>query len=126
MEEVKSIIDDLGNDALEASVKIASAAVLSDLGDIIYQTSNVDLTNQTHLISELINGAQSFILNDLKFSVASVTDEGIIASNDMGMGHILLVPFQGGVIISYAMPGADTTKALIFLKTYALRLNGKV
>ena len=126
MSEIKSIIDDLGNDALESSIKIASAAVVSDAGEVVYQTENVDLTNQTHIISDIIKGEQSFVLNDLKFSIESMTDDGIIATNDMGMGHIILAPFQGGVIVTYAMPGADTQKALEFLKKYSSKLNGKV
>ena len=84
------------------------------------------LTNQTHVITELINGAQSFVLNNLEFVVESVTDEGIIATNKMGMGHGLFVPFQGGVLVAYAMPGADTTKCLSFLQKYSSKLNGKV
>ena len=126
MEEIKSIIDDLGNDALESSIKIAGAAVVSDSGEIIYQTSNFDLTNQTHIIQNLINGDQSFVLNDLKFSVVATTNDGIIATNDMGMGHGIFVPFQGGVLVAYAMPQADTTQVLAFLKTYAIKLDGKV
>ena len=47
MEEVKSIIDNLGNDVLEASVKIANVADIPDSGEMVYQINNVDLTNQT-------------------------------------------------------------------------------
>jgi len=126
MEEVKSIIDDLGNDALEKSIKIAGAAVVSDSLEIVYQTSNFDLTNQTHVISELVNGAKSIVLNSLEFVVESKTNDGIIATNNMGMGHGLFVPFQGGVLVAYAMSGADTSSALTFLKTYSLKLTGKV
>ncbi|KKM90317.1 hypothetical protein LCGC14_1239790, partial [marine sediment metagenome] len=39
---------------------------------------------------------------------------------------VIFVPFQGGVLVSYAMPQADPPKALTFLKTYTNELNGKV
>jgi len=126
MDEIKKIINELGIDALESNTKIAGVAVVSDSGNIVFQTDNWDLTNQTNVILNVIKGDRSFVLNDGEFSVVETTTEGIIGTNDSGMGHIIFVPFQGGVLVSYAMPQADPPKALAFLKTYAIRLNGKV
>jgi len=126
MDEIKKIIDELGIDALESNTKIAGVAVVSDSGNIVFQTDNWDLTNQTNIILNVIKGARSFVLNDGEFSVVETTTEGIIGTNDSGMGHIIFAPFQGGVLVSYAMPQADPPKALAFLKIYAMRLNGKV
>ena len=123
---IKEIIDELGIAALENSINIASIAVVSDSGAIVFQTDNWDLTNQTNTILNLIKGDHSFVLNDYKFSVVETTTEGIIGTNDDGMGHIIFAPFQGGVLVSYAMPRADPLKALVFLKNFAVRLNGKV
>ena len=68
----------------------------------------------------------SFVLSNVKYSVVENTTEGIIGTNDSGMGHIIIVPFQGGVLVSYAMPQANPPKALLFLKNFAMRLNGKL
>ena len=126
MDEIKKIIDELGIAALEANTKIAAVAVVSDSGDLVFQTDNWDLTNQTNIIVNVIKGDRSFVLNDGKFSVVETTTEGIIGTNDSGMGHVIFAPFQGGMLVSYAMPQADPPKALDFLKSYAMRLNGKV
>lgn len=126
MDEIKNIIDELGIIALETNIKIAGIAVVSDSGNIIFQTSNWDLTNQTNMILNVVKGDRSFILNDIEFSVVETTSEGTIGTNNNEMGHILFVPFQGGTLVSYAMPRADPPKVLSFLKTFALRLNGKV
>ena len=126
MDEIKKIIDELGITSLETNIKIAGVAVVSDSGNIVFQTDNWDLTNQTNIILNVIKGDRSFILNDGKFSVVETTTEGIIGTNDSGMGHVIFAPFQGGVLVSYAMPQADPPKALAFLKSYAMRLNGKV
>ena len=126
MDEIKKIIDELGIAALEANTKIAAVAVVSDSGDLVFQTDNWDLTNQTNIILNVIKGDRSFVLNDGKFSVVETTTEGIIGTNDSGMGHVIFAPFQGGMLVSYAMPQADPPKALDFLKSYAMRLNGKV
>ncbi|TKJ23652.1 MAG: hypothetical protein CEE43_03040 [Promethearchaeota archaeon Loki_b32] len=126
MDEIKKIIDELGIVALETNIKIAGIAVVSDSGNMVFQTDNWDLTNQTNIILNVIKGDCSFVLNDLEFSVVETTTEGIVGTNESGLGHVIFAPFQGGVLVSYAMPRADPPKALYFLKTFAMRLNGKV
>lgn len=126
MSEIKNFIDDLGIAALEANTKIASLAVVSDSGKVVIQTDNWDLTNQANNILNVIKGDRSFVLNNLEFSVIETTTEGIVATSDSGMGHVIFAPFQGGVLVSYAMPQADPIIAFSFLKNYAMRLNGKV
>ncbi|MFX1374195.1 MAG: hypothetical protein ACFFA0_00135 [Promethearchaeota archaeon] len=126
MDEIKNIVNDLGIAALEANTKIASVAVISDSGDLIFQTENWDLTHHTTNILNIIKGESSIILNNIEFSVVDSNPEGIIGTNDGGMGHILFAPFQGGILVSYVMPGGDPTRALSFLGTFTLRLNGKV
>ncbi len=126
MEEVKNIIDDLGISALENKMNLAAVAVISDSGNLIYQTENWDLSNQTNVILDVIKKGCSFVLNNLAFSVVESTAEGIIGTNDSGMGHVIFVPFQGGILATYAMPRANPPKVLPFLKTFAMRLNGKI
>ena len=126
MEEIKNIVDDLGIVSLETNIKIAAVAVVSDSGTLVYQTENWDLTNQTSVISNVIKGDSSFVLSNVKYAVVETTTEGIVGTNDSGMGHVIFAPFQGGVLVSYAMPQADPPKALSFLKSFAMRLNGKV
>jgi len=126
MDEIKKVIDELGITALETNMKIAGVAVVSDSGKVVFQTDNWDLTNQTNMILNVIKGDRSFVLNDVEFSVVETTTEGIIGTADNWMGHVIFTPFQGGVIVSYAMPRADPLRTLPFLKTFAMRLNGKV
>ncbi|MFX1427753.1 MAG: hypothetical protein ACFFBE_14970 [Promethearchaeota archaeon] len=126
MNEIKDIIDDLAIAALEANTKIASVAVVSDSGELIYQTENWDLSSSTDSILKILKGDRSILLNGIKFLVSDANAEGIIGTNEGGMGHIIFAPFQGGVLVSYVMPGADPHRALSILKKFALRLNGKV
>ncbi|MBD3215313.1 MAG: hypothetical protein GF311_22080 [Candidatus Lokiarchaeota archaeon] len=126
MKEIKNIIDNLGNDSLENNIGLAGVAVLSDSRELIHQTSNWDLNNLQTAIASIIEGDSSFILNDTEFSIVEKTTEGIIATNPNGKGYVLFVPFQGGVLFSYAMPHADPKQGLEFLKKYAKELDGKV
>jgi hypothetical protein len=126
MTEIKEIIDDLGIEALEKGTKLAGFAVMSDSGNIIYQTANWDLTNQTNVILDVVKGGRSFVLSDGKFTITETTAEGIVGTSNMGLGYVIFTPFQGGVLVSYAMPGADTPKLLSYLKNSAMKLNGKI
>ncbi len=122
MDEIKAIVDDLGIAALETNIKIAAVAVVSDSGSLIYQTENWDLVNQEDIILDVIKGVRTFNLSNVEYSVVESTTEGIIGTNENGMGHVLFAPFQGGVLVAYAMPQADPSKAMNFLKDYTTKL----
>lgn len=126
MNEIKEIVDNIGITALESNIKIASIAIVSNSGNLVYQTENWDLTDNTESIINVIHGEKTFVLNNIELSVVDTQVDGIIATNDSGMGYVIFVPFQGGIIVSYAMPQADPSRALEFLKTYIMSLNGKV
>jgi hypothetical protein len=126
MDEIKNIVDDIGIAALEASINLAAVAIIADSGKLIIQTENWDLTNQTNIILNAKKGDAPFTLSNVEYSVVDRTSQDIIGTNPSGLGHILIVPFEGGLLVSYAMPQADTSKALNFLKTYTPKLNGKI
>ncbi|MFX1419474.1 MAG: hypothetical protein ACFE9N_11190 [Promethearchaeota archaeon] len=126
MDKIKRIVEELGIAALETNMKIAAVAVVSDLGNLVFQTENWDLSNQTNIILDAIKGNHSFVINNSEFSVVETKAEGIIGTNNSGMGHVIFSRFQGGVLVVYAMPQADPPKVLEFLKIYAIKLNGKI
>ncbi len=126
MDEIKNIVDDIGIAALETSINLAAVAVVADSGKLVIQTENWDLSNQTNIILNVISGATSFTISNVDYSVVEATSEGIIGTNPSELGHILIVPIQGGVLVSYALPQADTSNAIKFLKSYVPRLNGKI
>ena len=126
MSELKGIIEDIGNSAFESNIKIAALAVVSISGKVLHQTENFDLRDHADTLLNAMKGEKSFIINDLEYSVTRTPSEGIIGTNKGGMGFVIVVPFQGGLLVSYALPKADPTKALAFLKTFAYKLDGKV
>jgi hypothetical protein len=126
MRSIKQIIDDMGNSALESRIPLAGFAVLSDSGKIIFQTKNWDLSNQTDILMKVLKGAKSFVLNNFEFSVVQATPEGIVGTSAGGMGHVILNPFKGGTLVSYALPQANLTRTLDFLKGFMTQLNGLV
>lgn len=126
MTEIKDIIDDIGIVAFENNIKIAALAVMSNSGNIIYQTENFNLSNQENDLLNAMKGIKSFKINDQEYLLEGADSEGIIGTNTKGMGYILLLPFQGGILVSYALPQAEPTKALEFLKNFTIKLNGQI
>ncbi|TFF88233.1 MAG: hypothetical protein EU549_03420 [Promethearchaeota archaeon] len=126
MQEIKNIIDDLSIAALENSTHIAAFAVISNSSELIYQTKNFNLEGQTDIIFNVLNGDDSYIINNLEFNVIHRGPDGIIATNNAGMGYAIIVPFEGGILVSFAMPKADTNKTLAFIKEHIKKLDGKI
>jgi len=125
-DEIERAFDELGISALEDNTKIAGTTIISDSGNIIYQTQNWDLTNQINIIFNVIKGDSSFVLNNLEFKIVENTPKGIIGTNDNGIKDVIFAPFQGGMFVSYTIAQADPPNALTFPKTFAMRLNRKV
>jgi len=126
MTEIKGIIDDIGIAAFESNINIAALAVISNSGKIIYQTENFNLSNQANNLLHAIKGTNSLKINDQEYLLEGNPSEGIIGTNSKGMGYIILVPFQGGFLVSYALPQAEPSRALAFLKNFTIKLNGQV
>jgi hypothetical protein len=126
MSEIKGIIDDIGISALENNIKIAALAVISDSGKVIHQTENFDIRNQANILLSALKEKKSIKINDLEFILEGNSSEGLIGTNKDGMGYLIFVPFEGGVLVSYALPRAEPTKALSFLKIYTIKLDGNV
>jgi len=126
MVEIKEIISDLRISALENNIKLAGLAVISTEGNLIYQTENWDLSNQIRNILYIIKGDNPFVLNNIEFTVVKSTSAGIIGTNQSGMGHVIFVFFQGGILIANALPQANPDLALSFLKKEVNNLDGKL
>jgi hypothetical protein len=126
MSEIKGIIDDIGILALENNIKIAALAVISNSGKLIHQTENFDLENKANILIGALKEEKSIKINDSEFIFEGNSSEGLIGTNKGGIGYLILVPFEGGVLVSYALPQAEPTKALSFLKTYVAKLDGNL
>jgi hypothetical protein len=126
MDKIKEIIEDLSVAALEENTKIAGASVISDSGEVIYQTENFDLRNQGNILVNVMNGESSFSLNNYRYTVIESSSDGIIAENDGGGGFIIIVPFQGRFLVAYSLPGSNARENLSFLKSFGNKIENKL
>ena len=125
MSEIKKLIDEIGIISFENNMKVASFAVLSDLRDIIYQTENWDVSEYRDLFFDAIEGANSIEINNTEFNITKASDDGFIAISSQGMGYIVIIPFKGGVLATYALSGANPNNILAFLKPHVIELQKK-
>ncbi|TXT60516.1 MAG: hypothetical protein BAJALOKI2v1_100062 [Promethearchaeota archaeon] len=122
MEDIKKIIDEFSIAALEADTKIAGVAVISDFGDVIYQSENFNLKNQSQIIVSAFKGKNSFKLNKIGFNVLESSSEALVANSEDQMGYVIIYKLRGGFFVVYAMPGGDPESILGFLKKNASKL----
>ena len=118
MAEINNLMEDIAIDAFEKSIGIASLALISDTGKIIYQTKNWDLLSQATTILDVVNGNKQFMLNDIEFSVTNTDPSRFVGQNESGMGSVLIIPMTGAIFIAYAIPGATAEDTLDFLQSY--------
>jgi len=126
MSEIKSIVDDISIAAFESNTKIAALAVLSNDGELIYQTENWDISNDLDSIINALKGEKSIILNQTEYIIKETFADGLIGTNPSGMGYIFVVFFNEGLLLSYALPQADPPTCFTFLSGKVESLNGKI
>lgn len=120
--EVENIIDEL----LDNEQNVGGAAVISDSGNLIYQTENWDLSPEIGNILNVVKGGSSITLLGVKYMIVENTPERVIGTNVTGKGHIIIAPFQNGVLTTYILPQVGPRDALFNVQTFALKLNGKI
>ena len=125
MSEIKNLIDEMGIQSFEKNMKIAGFVVLSDSRDIVYHTENWDMFKYRDLLFDAIEGASSIEINNTEFLVTKASEDGFIATSSQGMGYIIIIPFRGGVLATYALSGANPDEILAFLKPHIIELQKK-
>jgi len=118
---IDQIIDDLFD---ETNLKVGGIGVISSNGTIIYQTENWDLTTHVTLILDTIKvNKGSITLFGIKYMIVEHTPERIIGTNVTGKGHLILAPYEKGVLVSYVLPEVGPRDVLFYVQTAALKLN---
>ncbi len=119
---VEKIIDEL----LDADENIGGIAVISDNGSIISQTENWDLTAEAQNIINTVKGGSSITLLGIKYMVVENTPERVIGTNVTGKGHIIIAPFEGGLLVTFIIPQAGPRDALFNVQDFAKKLVGNI
>ncbi len=118
---IEQIIDVLFTDT---KMKVGGVGVISSEKTILYQTENWDLN--THL-SQILDAVQtnkgSLALFGIKYMIVEHTPERIIGTNVTGKGHIILAPYEKGVLVTYILPEVGPRDVLFSVQEAAMKLN---
>lgn len=116
----ENLIDEL----IEEEQNVGGAAVISNSGELIFQTENWDLSSEIENILNVVESPKSsIILLDMKYMIVENTPERIIGTNLKGKGHLILAPFEKGVLVTYIIPQAGPRDALFNVQTFAQKIN---
>ena len=114
------IIDEL----LDEELNVGGAAVITKAGGMVYQTENWDLRNEIPSILNLFeSGGSSITLLGIKYMIVENTPERIIGTNITGQGHIIIAPFENGMLVTWIIPQVGPRDALFNVQTFAQKLN---
>ena len=117
---VENFIDEL----IEQEQNVGGAAVISISGELISQTENWNLSSEIDTIINAVESAKSsIILLGMKYMIVENTPERIIGTNIQGKGHLILAPFEKGVLVTYIIPQAGPRDALFNVQSFAQKIN---
>lgn len=121
------------NELLNEDTSIIGLAVVSSSGTLITQTQNWDLSNDLHIINELLQmklelgqkGMSSISLQGIKFMIVENTEERKIGTNITGKGHIIIAPIPiggTGALICFIRPEVGPRDALFTVQSFSQKL----
>ena len=118
---IEQIIDALFT---ETKMKVGGVGVISTEGTVVYQTENWDLTTHLNLILDTVQTNKgSLALFGIKYMIVEHTPERIIGTNVTGKGHIILAPYEKGVLVTYILPETGPRDVLFHVQEAALKLS---
>ena len=117
---IEQIIDVLFT---ETKMRVGGVGVISSEGTVVYQTENWDLnTHLTQILDTVQTNKGSLALFGIKYMIVEHTPERIIGTNVTGKGHIILAPFEKGVLVTYILPEVGPRDVLFSVQEAAMKL----
>ena len=118
---IEQIVDALFT---ETKMKVGGVGVLSKEGAVLYQTENWDLTTHAALILDTVQTNKgSVALFGVKYMIVEHTPERIIGTNVTGKGHLILAPYEKGVLVTYILPEVGPRDVLFHVQDAAMKIS---
>ena len=105
MPEDSATIDYYVRDLINTNPTIMALTYMNDNGNIIYQTSNWDISSDTiSVLNAWRQQTSSVVVQGIKYSVLQCTPERLVSTNILGQGHIVASSERNRVLIAYVTP----------------------
>lgn len=103
---------------------VTAIAILTLDGKVMYQTNNWNVVaDAPNLISAWREKAPSILVQGIKYSTLSSTDERLVATNVSGMGHIIMATARyRALLMAYVTPQGDTQGSYVDVSRAAAQL----
>jgi hypothetical protein len=118
---IEQIVDTLFT---ETNMKVGGVGIISSEGKIVFQTENWDLSTHLPQILDIVKtNSGSIGLFGVKYMIVEHTPERIIGTNVTGKGHVILAPYEKGVLVTYILPEVGPRDVLFQVQDAAAKLN---
>jgi len=115
---------------MDAEPAVLGAAIISNDGNLLYQTENWDITQNLSVVNSIIteckkpdgNNPGRLEVMKIGYMIIEFTPERVIATNAARKGHIIITPGGSGTIISFIDPSTGPRDALFNLQSFAQKL----
>jgi len=105
MAENNANIDYFVRDLMNLNPTIMAITYMNENGNIIYQTSNWDISPDTiGVLNSWRQQAPSIVVQGVKYSVLQCTPERLVSTNILGQGHIVAASERSRVLLVYITP----------------------
>jgi hypothetical protein len=103
---------------------VTAVAILTLDGQVMYQTDNWNVVpDAPNLISAWREKQPSILVQGIKYSTLSATDERLVATNVSGMGHIIMATARyRALLMAYVTPQGDTQGSYVDVSRAAAQL----
>jgi len=105
MADDASPIDYIIRDLMNGNTTITAATVLTPEGNIVFQTSNWDISSDViGVLNSWRQQSPSVVVQGIKYSTLQCTPERLVSTNILGQGHIVASGEQSRVLLAYVTP----------------------
>jgi hypothetical protein len=105
MPEDSATIDYFVRDLMTTNPTIMALTYMNENGNIIYQTSNWDISSDTiSVLNAWRQQTPSVVVQGIKYSVLQCTPERLVSTNILGQGHIVASSERSRVLLAYVTP----------------------
>ncbi|MGQ4833379.1 MAG: hypothetical protein ACP6IS_05770 [Candidatus Asgardarchaeia archaeon] len=116
-------VNDVVNEILARHANVGAVVVFKNDGTIVHTAGQWQL-NPNEIIDVIKNKKPSIVIQGVKYSVLTNTEDSFTASNLQGLGHVIGAAIdEKGWVIVYASKDADMKEVLRTLLSAANKLN---
>ncbi|MFX1295534.1 MAG: hypothetical protein ACFFD2_11885 [Promethearchaeota archaeon] len=120
-----STVEYLIRELMNTNTTITAVTYISPDGNIIYQTSNWDISSDTiGILNSWRQQSPSVVVQGIKYSTLQCTPERLVSTNILGQGHIVASSERNRILLAYITPDGGAGIAYMDVARTLTQLTG--